>query len=343
MGTPTDRRLGIPGEDLRGSHPATEFVNWYNGHPDHTGLEVDLRAKQVIVVGNGNVAMDVARMLALTTDELTTTDVATHALEALGEAGVEEITVLGRRGPAQAAFTNPELLELGELARADVEIVDGELDEPSRAWLETDAGDATSRKNVEILKQFSAKAPEGKPITLRLRFLASPVELLGDEAGHVRAVRIEKNALTARDDGSLAARGTGETEELPAQLVFRSIGYRGVPLPDVPFDEDRGLIRNVGGRVVDEQEAPAPGEYVAGWIKRGPSGVIGTNKKDSAGHRHQADRGRGRQGPSTSPSPTTSTRSSRRMRRTRSPGRAGRRSMRSRPPPAARPRPRARA
>jgi ferredoxin--NADP+ reductase len=279
VGTSTDRRLGIPGEDLQGSHAATEFVAWYNGHPDHNGLEVDLGARQVVVVGAGNVAIDVARMLALAPSELNVTDTADHALGVLGESGIEEITVLARRGPLQAAWTNPELLEMGELERGDVEIVGGELDALSQVAL----GDAdkTRRRNVEIVQEYAARPASGKPIMVRFRFLASPVELLGDEHGHVRAVRIERNEIVAREDGSLAAQGTGELEEIAAQLVFRSIGYRGVPLADIPFDERRGLIRNAGGRVCDEDGKPCPGEYVSGWIKRGPSGVIGTNKKDS--------------------------------------------------------------
>jgi ferredoxin/flavodoxin---NADP+ reductase len=279
IGTATDKRLGIPGEDLRGSHPATEFVAWYNGHPDHSGLEVDLQAKQAVVVGAGNVALDVARMLALAPSELAGTDTADHAIGVLGSSGLEEITVLARRGPLQAAFTNPELLEMGELERADLEIIGGELDELSAIALQQ--ADKTRRRNVEIIQDYASRPAAGKPITVRFRFLASPVEILGDERGHIRAVRIEQNAIVARDDGSLAARGTGEFEEIPAQLVFRSIGYTGQPVGDVPFDERRGLIRNEGGRVTDVDGSHLPGEYVSGWIKRGPSGVIGTNKKDS--------------------------------------------------------------
>jgi ferredoxin--NADP+ reductase len=279
VGTSTDRRLGIPGEDLHGSHAATEFVAWYNGHPDHTGLEVDLAARQAVVIGAGNVAIDVARMLALAPSELDVTDTADHALEVLRESGIEEITILARRGPLQAAFTNPELLEMGELERADLDIVGAELDPLSVTALEE--ADKTRRRNVEIVQEYAARAASGKPITVRFMFLASPVELLGDDAGHVRAVRIERNAISARSDGSLAARGTGEFEEIPAQLVFRSIGYRGLPLASIPFDESRGLIRNDGGRVCDDDGTRCAGEYVTGWIKRGPSGVIGTNKKDS--------------------------------------------------------------
>jgi ferredoxin--NADP+ reductase len=279
LGTSIDRRLGIPGEGLRGSHAATEFVAWYNGHPDHSGLEVDLGGKHAVVVGAGNVAIDVARMLALAPSELAGTDTADHAIEVLAAAGIEDITILARRGPLQAAFTNPELLEMGELERGDVEIVGGELDDLSAVAL--GAADKTRRRNVEILQSYEARPKTGKPITVRFRFLASPVELLGDEHGRVRAVRIENNAIVARDDGSLVSRGTGTFDELPSQLVFRSIGYRGQPVDDIPFDERRGLIRNEGGRVTDPDGRHQLGEYVSGWIKRGPSGVIGTNKKDS--------------------------------------------------------------
>ncbi len=279
IGTSTDKRLGIPGEDLNGSHAATEFVAWYNGHPDHCGLEVDLQAKQVVVVGAGNVAIDVARMLALAPSELEITDTADHAIDVLRSSGIEEITILARRGPLQAAFTNPELLEMGELERGDVEVVAGELDELSVVALQE--ADKTRRRNVEILQDYAARPKTGKPITVRFRFLASPIELLGDEDGHVRAVKIENNAIVAREDGSLGARGTGTFEEIPAQLVFRSIGYRGLPVAGIPFDERRGLILNAAGRVTDADGAQQRGEYVSGWIKRGPSGVIGTNKKDS--------------------------------------------------------------
>jgi ferredoxin--NADP+ reductase len=279
IGTSTDKRLGIPGEELVGSHSATEFVAWYNGHPDHCGLEVDLHARQVVVVGAGNVAIDVARMLALAPSELEITDTADHAIDVLCSSGIEEITILARRGPLQAAFTNPELLEMGELERGDVEVFGGKLDELSAIAL--GEADKTRRRNVEILQDYAARPRRGKPITVRFRFLASPVELLGDEDGHVRAVRIENNAIVARDDGSLAARGTGTFEEIPAQLVFRSIGYTGQLVAGIPFDERRGLIRNDGGRVCDVDGTYQVGEYVSGWIKRGPSGVIGTNKKDS--------------------------------------------------------------
>src|SRR3954453_8045044 len=218
LGTSIDKRLGIPGEELRGSHAATEFVAWYNGHPDHCGLEVDLQATQVVVVGAGNVAIDVARMLALGPSELDVTDTADHAIDVLRTSGIEEITILARRGPLQAAFTNPELLEMGVLERADVEVVDGDLDELSAVALQQ--ADKTRRRNVEILRDYAARPKTGKPITVRFRFLASPVELLGDEAGRVGGVRMERNAIVPRDDGALVARGPGSYDEVPAQLVF---------------------------------------------------------------------------------------------------------------------------
>ena len=279
VGSATDRRLGIPGEDLGGSHAATEFVAWYNGHPDYSGLEFDLlNAKRVAVVGNGNVAIDVARMIALAEGELTTTDTADHAIEVLRAARVEEVVILGRRGPGQAAFTNPELREMGELERADVVVdpADIELDPESQAWLESEQAHRTNRINVEILREYAAREPEGKPTRVRFDFLVSPVEVLEGARGRMRGLKLERNEIV---DGR--AKGTGEYTELECQLVFRSIGYSGVPLAGIPFDERRGLIRNEGGRVVDQNGDVCPGEYATGWIKRGPSGVIGTNKKDS--------------------------------------------------------------
>jgi ferredoxin/flavodoxin---NADP+ reductase len=282
IGTSGDRRLGIPGEDLAGSHAATAFVAWYNGHPDYAEQQFDLTARRAVVIGNGNVALDVARMLALAPEELAVTDVADHALEALRSSAVEEIVVLGRRGPAQAAFTNPELRELADLAEADVIVDPGEatLDPGSRAWLESDAADGTARRNVETLTSYAALTPSGKPKRVVLRFLTSPVEILG--TGKVEAVVIERNELVAGEDGAMRARATGERETIETGLVMRSIGYVGSPLPGVPFDERRSTIHNDRGRVTDPASGePIPGVYAAGWIKRGPSGVIGTNKKDA--------------------------------------------------------------
>jgi ferredoxin/flavodoxin---NADP+ reductase len=282
-GSPSDRPLGIPGEELAGSHAATEFVGWYNGHPDHTDLEVDLlSAERAVVIGNGNVALDVARMLVLAPSELEPTDTADHALEVLAASQVSEVVVVGRRGPAQAAFTNPELLELGELAGADV-IVDRDELEAGLAVPDPDAAeDITSRRNVEILRSYADRAPSGHDKRIVLRFLRSPAELRPDEHGHVGAVELIRNELVAAPGGGLRAQPTDERETIAAGLVFRAIGYRGIPLPDVPFDPRAAVIPNSGGRVLDpESGRPLPGEYVVGWIKRGPSGVIGTNKRDA--------------------------------------------------------------
>jgi ferredoxin--NADP+ reductase len=282
-GSPSDRPLGIPGEELPGSHAATEFVGWYNGHPDHTDLEFDLlSAERAVVIGNGNVALDVARMLVLAPEELAPTDTADHALEVLARSRVCEVVIVGRRGPAQASFTNPELLELGELADADVIVDSDELDR-ALAIADPDAeADITSRRNVEILRSYAATPPAGHRKRIVLRFLLSPVAFLPDEHGRLGAVELVRNELVAAPAGGLRAVATEERETIPAGLAFRAIGYRGVPLPGVPFDERSAVIPNQAGRVLDPANgAPVPGEYVVGWIKRGPSGVIGTNKRDA--------------------------------------------------------------
>jgi ferredoxin--NADP+ reductase len=281
-GTATDRQLGIPGEDLPGSHAATEFVNWYNAHPDFAEREFDLSHRRAVVIGNGNVAADVARMLALPRSELEVTDTADHAIEALASSGVEEIVVLGRRGPAQAAFTNPEVRELGELTEADIiiEPADMELDEASAEFVESDECDPTNRRNVEIFTDFSQREPEGKPKRVVLRFCQSPVEIKGE--GKVESIVVGRNELYRDESGAIRARDTGEREELECGIVLRSIGYKGIGLEGVPFDHGRGLIPNDAGRVTEvESGEQVPGHYAVGWIKRGPSGVIGTNKKDA--------------------------------------------------------------
>jgi ferredoxin--NADP+ reductase len=270
VGTPVDRAMGIPGEDLAGSYAATDFVGWYNGHPDFREREFDLRGERVVVVGAGNVALDVARMLVLTRAELAVTDIADHALEVLASSGVREVVVLARRGPAQAAFTNPELRELGELSDADV-IVDPEELALGEAIADPDA-DPTALRNVEILREYSTRPPAGRSRRVVLRFLLSPLALTG--TGRVASLTLARNELSVGAGGALRARATDQRLELPAQAVFRAIGYRGTPLADVPFDAERELIANDGGRV-------RRGEYVVGWAKRGPSGVIGTNKKDA--------------------------------------------------------------
>ena len=279
-GSSTDRQLGIPGEDLPGSHAATEFVAWYNAHPDFADHEFDLSCERAVVIGNGNVAADVARMLALTREELEETDTAEHAIDPMADSGIREIVVLGRRGPAQAAFTNPEVRELGEMVDADIVIdpAEVELDEISRAYLDSDEADVTARKNVDIFTEFSQREPEGKRRRIVLRFLCSPVEIKGD--GKVESIVIGRNELV-EEGGRIRAKDTGEREEIECGLVFRSIGYKGIGLEGVPFDEDRGTIRNEGGRILGDDGGQVEGQYAVGWIKRGPSGVIGTNKKDA--------------------------------------------------------------
>ncbi|HSG82158.1 MAG TPA: FAD-dependent oxidoreductase [Gemmatimonadota bacterium] len=282
-GAQTDRMMGIPGEQLARSHPATEFVAWYNGHPDFKDCQFDLSVEKVAVVGVGNVAVDVARILCRTREELQTTDIADYALEALANSNVKEVYILGRRGPAQAAFTNPEVKELGELAGADVAVVgeEIEIDPLSAKHLQESPDKDTSRK-VEILQSFVGRQPTGVPKTLHLRVLVSPVELYDDGAGGVGGMKIVHNELYVSDDGSLRPKATERFEELDVDMVFRSVGYRGIPVAGVPFHDRWGVIPNERGRVVDpETRAPLKGLYAAGWIKRGPSGVVGTNKPDA--------------------------------------------------------------
>lgn len=281
FGAQSDRRMGIPGEDLLGSYPATIFVGWYNGHPDYWNLDFDLSCERVAVVGNGNVAMDVARILVTNPDELATTDICDYSLERLRQSKIKEVIMLGRRGPVQAAFTNPELKEFGELAGVDVIVhpADLELDETSQAAL---ASDKNATRNVETLKKYLNREQTPEHRKIDMRFLVSPVEILGED-GKVKAVRLEKNRLVAQADGSVKAVGTGEYELIEVGMVFRSVGYKGVAVPGLPFDGKNSTIPNKAGRVYDPQtDQLVAGSYVVGWAKRGPSGIIGTNKPDSA-------------------------------------------------------------
>jgi ferredoxin/flavodoxin---NADP+ reductase len=281
-GAQTDKSLGIPGERLPGSWPATEFVAWYNGHPDYRELEFDLSSRRAVVIGNGNVAVDVTRILTLSHAELERTDIADHALEALRESRIEEVVILGRRGPAQAAFTSSELRELGHLDGVELRVdpTDLELDPVSVRWLEEE-GTFTARKNVELLREF-AGVPERPDAQRRivLRFLRSPVELRGTDG--VEAIDVRQNELVRAEDGALKARPLDESlETIECGLVLRSVGYRAVPLPDVPFDERSFVLPNDRGRVLTHDGVPLPGVYAVGWIKRGPTGILGTNKRDA--------------------------------------------------------------
>lgn len=281
VGAQADRRLNIPGEDLSGSLSATEFVAWYNGHPDYVDLPVNLDVTGVVVVGVGNVAMDVARVLAKSVDELKETDIADHALAALAQSKVRDIYVVARRGPAQAKFTPPEFKEFGEILNLDVIVDPADLVlDPASA--KTVSQDSVIQRNLEHLRDFAAQ-PHREHAKRRVHFLflRSPVEITGDD-GCVTAVLMEKNRLEATASGYLNAVGTGQFETLSAGMVLRAIGYRGVALPDIPFDERRGIIPNKAGRVLDATGSHIEGLYVAGWAKRGPTGVIGTNKPDAA-------------------------------------------------------------
>lgn len=277
-GAATDQRLEIPGEDLDGTISATEFVNWYCGHPDAASENVEAAieaATSAVVVGVGNVAIDVTRVLSKTASELEHTDMPQHVLDLLAASSITSVTVLGRRGPAQAAFTTKELKELGELADADV-LVDPHdlaLDPASEADID---GERRRKRNMEVLREWSTREDGESRRRITLRFFSQPVEIIGTD--RVTGVRVERTQLD--DDGALS--GTGEFVTIAADLVVRSVGYRGMPLAGVPFDGTRGVIPHDQGRVLDDGTV-VPGEYVAGWIKRGPTGIIGTNRKDATG------------------------------------------------------------
>ncbi|HXT02313.1 MAG TPA: FAD-dependent oxidoreductase [Elusimicrobiota bacterium] len=279
VGCESDRHMEIPGEGLAGSHSATEFVGWYNGHPDHRHRSFDLSCEAVAVVGVGNVAMDVTRVLACDPEALAKTDITGYALDALRQSKVKTIWLLGRRGPAEAAYSPAEIEEIGELTTADL-VVD-----PAEAAVEpissAELADPAVKKKVEYVQKHAALGPGSRERKVRLRFRASPAEIVGQD-GRVAALRIEKNKLVSDGKDGVKSVGTGEFETLPVGMVLRSVGYRGIPVPGVPFDDKAGRIANAAGRVTDGPGgAVVTGEYVVGWSKRGPSGLIGTNRADS--------------------------------------------------------------
>lgn len=283
VGAETDRQLGIRGEHLPGSHAATELVAWYNGHPEYADREFDLTPRAAAVVGIGNVTMDAVRILARAPDHLATTDLAMHALEALRGADLAELHILARRGPVQAACTTPELRELGELEDVDVIVDPRDLElDPASAEHLTAADDRTAENNLTILRHWAERGSTGAPRRIVLHFNVSPLELLGES--RVEAILLARNRLVPDGHGSVRAVPTDERITIPVGLVFRSVGYRGLPLPGVPFDARLGIIPNVSGRVVEApgSDTPLRGVYAAGWIKRGPQGIIGTNKACAA-------------------------------------------------------------
>ena len=281
VGAQADRRMSIPGEDLPNSLPAISFVGWYNGHPDYRDLPADLSCERAVIIGNGNVAMDVTRILVTSPDALAGTDIADHALEKLRHSKIREVVVLGRRGPVQASFTTPEIRELGKLEGVDV-IVDPRnlpLDAASKSEMEEDR---TAKANLRILHDYASRTDHTAPRRIILRFLASPVEIIGAD-GRITALRVEQNELVVDPNGALRSRGVGQFETIPTGLVLRSIGYRTVPIEGVPFDPATSTINNVAGQVVHPNTGVAVhGEYVVGWAKRGPTGLIGNNKPDAA-------------------------------------------------------------
>jgi len=282
FGAQTDRVLGIPGEDLPQVYAAREFVAWYNGHPDFATTQFELTAEKGIVVGVGNVAVDVARMLMRTREEMAVTDVSDLALEVLAGGRIQEVAVVARRGPLQAKTTPSELLELTKMANVDlvVSASDLELDPVSQAVL--DRGDVTrqTRRNLEIMEHEALRAPRPGRRCVRLRFYLSPIEVTGPS--RVTAVRFQRNLLEEKKNGYLGVVPTGATEVMGCGVIFRSIGYKVAPVPGVPFNPDRSVIPHEAGQVLScEEGQPARGLFVAGWAKRGPSGVIGTNKPDA--------------------------------------------------------------
>ncbi|OBI81611.1 FAD-dependent oxidoreductase [Mycobacterium asiaticum] len=272
VGAQSDKPLNIPGEDLPGSISAVDFVGWYNAHPHFEDKTPNLSGARAVVVGNGNVAIDVARILVTDPDVLAQTDIADHALESLRPCGVDEVVIIGRRGPLQTAFTTLELRELGELEGVDVIVDPAQLENITEE--EAEAAGKTTKQNIKVLRGYAERAPRPNHRRIVFRFLTSPIEIKGEQ--QVESIVLGRNELVTDESGWVSAKDTGEREELPAQLVVRSVGYRGVPTAGLPFDEKRGTIPNTDGRVDGSRN-----EYVVGWIKRGPTGVIGTNKKDS--------------------------------------------------------------
>ena len=275
IGAQSDRELGIPGEDLPGSVAAVDFVGWYNAHPHFEEISPDISGGRAVVVGNGNVAIDVARILVSDPDVLAETDIADHALQSLHARGVDEVLIIGRRGPLQAPFTTLELRELGALeGLGDVDVIVDPEDFADITEEDLEAAGKTVRNNIKVLRGYADVSPQEAKRRIVFRFRTSPIEIRG--AGKVESIVLGRNQLITGPDGRVSAKDTGEREEVPAQLVVRAVGYRGLPTPGLPFDERSATIPHDEGRITGSRN-----EYVVGWIKRGPTGVIGSNKKDS--------------------------------------------------------------
>ena len=284
VGAQSDRPLNIPGEDLAGSVAAVDFVGWYNAHPHFEEMAPDLSTGRAVVVGNGNVALDVARILVTDPDVLATTDIADHALETLHDRGVEEVLIVGRRGPLQATFTTLELRELGDLeGLADVDVIVDPADFADITDEDVEAAGKTVRNNIKVLRGYADRAPRGAKRRIVFRFRTSPIEIKGE--GKVESIVLGRNELVTDDSGRVVAKDTGEREELPAQLVVRAVGYRGVPTPGLPFDEKTGTIPHTDGRIDGRRN-----EYVVGWIKRGPTGSDRQQQERLAGDRRHLAR-----------------------------------------------------
>ncbi|MCP2320212.1 ferredoxin--NADP+ reductase [Nocardia amikacinitolerans] len=275
-GASSDRRLAIPGEDLPGSYPATHFVGWYNGHPDHADHTFDLSCERAVIVGNGNVALDIARILTVDPNELARTDIADHALKALRDSAVREVILLGRRGVAEAAYTTPEFMALRHLHGVDVLVDHRDLayKRAAHAASEDPQAEHWLRLKIQLAEEYARRPPTSGNKRITLRYLTSPVEVIGSD--HATALRVVRNELIDTN-GIPTAHPTNEFDSIPTRLILRSIGYRGRPIPDLPFDVTRGIVPNDRGRVL-QPERSHPRTYVTGWIKRGPQGVIGTNK-----------------------------------------------------------------
>jgi len=274
-GSPNDAPLGIPGEGLKGSHGSAEFVSWYDGHPDGPRTW-PLAAREIAILGVGNVALDIARILAKAFADLASTDIPDEVMRDLEASQATDIHIFGRRGPAQVKFSPLELREIGKVSGVDV-IIDPEGLQFDEGSLETIESNRQARQVVDTLTEWAGREPAGNPRRIHLHLLLSPVAILDDGAGAVAGIRMERMRLT----GDGVVEGTGEFVEHEVQAVYRAVGYRGTPIEGLPFDESRGVIRTIAGRVVTEDGTPVPGFYATGWIKRGPSGVIGHSKKDA--------------------------------------------------------------